>query len=187
MFIALWAVISLYVTILMAILSYFTRFTWRGRMTAAGILGWKRSKYWRPILRNSKSPETLRNVLKEIKKNPRQRWRPGGPHPAHEGGAPPQGAPLPRGPPGGSPTSIFSYMKSFDEKKNKKQPFGTRLRRHEVEPWWNQSRAPAELFYQGYFPPGGGKSSPSSSPTLLSSGEGNLHQHIHQHHLISKP
>ena len=26
-------------------------------------------------------------------------------------------APLPRGSPGGSPTSIFSYMKSFDEKK----------------------------------------------------------------------
>ena len=25
--------------------------------------------------------------------------------------------PLPRGPPGGSPTPIFSYMKSFDEKK----------------------------------------------------------------------
>ena len=44
-FIALWTVISLYVTILMAILSYFTRFTWRGRMPAAGILGWKRSKY----------------------------------------------------------------------------------------------------------------------------------------------
>ena len=32
-------------------------------------------------------------------------------------GPPPKGAPLPRGPPGGSPTSIFSYMKSFDEKK----------------------------------------------------------------------
>ena len=29
----------------------------------------------------------------------------------------PQGAPLPHGPPGGSPTSIFSYMKYFDEKK----------------------------------------------------------------------
>ena len=63
-FIALWAVISRYVTILMAILSYFTRFTWRGRMPSAGILGWKRSKYWRPILRNSKSPETPRNTLK---------------------------------------------------------------------------------------------------------------------------
>ena len=44
-FIALWAVITRYVTILMPILSYFTRFTWRGRMPAAGILGWKRSKY----------------------------------------------------------------------------------------------------------------------------------------------
>ena len=44
-FIALWAVITHYVTILMPILSYFTRFTWRGRMPAAGILGWKRSKY----------------------------------------------------------------------------------------------------------------------------------------------
>ena len=37
-----------------------------------------------------------------------------GPHPSHEGGG---RAPLPRGPPGGSPTPIFSYMKSFDEKK----------------------------------------------------------------------
>ena len=44
-FIALWAVITHYVTILMPILSYFTRFTRRGRMLAAGILGWKRSKY----------------------------------------------------------------------------------------------------------------------------------------------
>ena len=44
-FIALWAVITHYVTILMPFLSYFIRFTWRGRMPAAGILGWKRSKY----------------------------------------------------------------------------------------------------------------------------------------------
>ena len=44
-FIALWVVITHYVTILMPFLSYFTRFTWRGRMPAAGILSWKRSKY----------------------------------------------------------------------------------------------------------------------------------------------
>ena len=44
-FIALWALTTHYVTILMHILSYFTRFTWRGRMPAAGVLGWKRSKY----------------------------------------------------------------------------------------------------------------------------------------------
>ena len=44
-FIALWAVITHYVTTLTAILSYFTRFTRRGGMPAAGILGWKRRKY----------------------------------------------------------------------------------------------------------------------------------------------
>ena len=39
---------------------------------------------------------------------------------AHDGGGRAWGgrrAPLPRGPPGGSPTPIFSYMKSFNEKK----------------------------------------------------------------------
>ena len=40
-FIALWAVIIRYVTLIMPILSYFTRFTRRGRMSAARILGWK--------------------------------------------------------------------------------------------------------------------------------------------------
>ena len=39
----------------------------------------------------------------------------------------------------------------------------------------------------GTLPSGRGKSSPSSSPTLLSSGEGNIHQHLHQHHLLSNP
>ena len=38
---ALIVVITHYVTILMPILSYFTRFARRGRMPAAGILGWK--------------------------------------------------------------------------------------------------------------------------------------------------
>ena len=40
--------------------------------------------------------------------------------------------------------------------KNHKQTYGTKLRRHEAEPWRNQSRAPAELFCQGNFPLGGG-------------------------------
>ena len=44
----------------------------------------------------------------------------------------------------------------FRRKKNQKQAFGTRLRRHETEPWRNQSRALAELFCRGNFPPGGG-------------------------------
>ena len=79
-----------------------------------------------------------------------------GPTPCSRGWGPPPGArPLPRGPPGGSPMPIFSYMKSFDEK-NINQPFGMRLRRHEAEPWRNQSRAPAELSCRGHFPLGGG-------------------------------
>ena len=36
-------------------------------------------------------------------------------------------------------------------------------------------------------PFGRGKSSPSSSPMLLSSGEGNLHQHLHQHPSTGPP
>ena len=40
--------------------------------------------------------------------------------------------------------------------KNHKQAFGKKHRRHEAEPWRNQSRAPAELFCRGYFPSGGG-------------------------------
>ena len=41
-----------------------------------------------------------------------------GPTPCSRGwGCPPGRAPLPRGPPGGSLTLIFSYMKYFDEKK----------------------------------------------------------------------
>ena len=80
-----------------------------------------------------------------------------GPSPFSRGsGVPPRARPLPHGPPGGSPTSIFSYMKFLDEKKNRNELFGTRLHRHEAEPWRIQSRAPAELFCRGNFPPEGG-------------------------------
>ena len=42
------------------------------------------------------------------------------------------------------------------EEKNHKLAHGMKLRRHEAEPWRNQSRAPTELFCRGNFPPGGG-------------------------------
>ena len=56
-FIALWTVIILCGTLLMPFLSYFARFIWRGRILAAGILDWKRSKSKSSILHNSKCPE----------------------------------------------------------------------------------------------------------------------------------
>ena len=80
-----------------------------------------------------------------------------GPTPSSRGwGAPPPGAPpLPRGPPGGPPMAIFCYMESFNEKKKHKPSSRTKLRRHAAEPWRIQSRALAELFCRGNFPPGG--------------------------------
>ena len=49
-----------------------------------------------------------------------------------------------------------SAIWSLSMGKNHKPSSRTKLRRHEAEPWRNQSRAPAELFCRGYFPPGGG-------------------------------
>ena len=83
-------------------------------MPAAGILGWKRSKYYRPILHNSKSPETPRKLFLEIIKNTERKKYQRGPTPWPRGwGA----RPLPRGPPGSPPVPIFCYMKSFVRRK----------------------------------------------------------------------
>ena len=72
----------------------------------------------------SEWPETPRNILEKIIKNPRQRWRPGGPHPVHEGGgrAPPPGhAPLPGGPPGDPPTPTPTLYICFRREKNQRE------------------------------------------------------------------
>ena len=79
-------------------------------MPTVGILGWKRSKYWRPIMHNSKSPETPRkSVLESIKNIGRRKHQRGATHHPRGWGA----RPLPRGPPGRPPVPIFGYMKSF--------------------------------------------------------------------------
>ena len=81
-----------------------------------------------------------------------------GPHPAHEGG----GAPYP---PGRAPYLVgplvalrwhSSAICPLSMGKNHKPSSRMKLRRHEAEPWRNQSRALAELFCRGNFPPGGG-------------------------------
>ena len=65
-FIALWAVITHYISILMAILSYFTRFTMKRGNAGSWNSGWKRSKHWKPILHCSKNPKTPRNLFLEL-------------------------------------------------------------------------------------------------------------------------
>ena len=159
-------------------------------MPPAGILGWKRSKYWRPILQSSKSPETPRKSFWELMKNiQRKKYPRGASHHPRGGGRtlPPWACPLPRGPPGGPPMPIFYYMESFVEEKNHKQAFGMRLGRHEAEPWRNQSRAPAELFCWGDFPPEVGNHYHRHHQRSSHREGANLHQHLHQHHLLSNP
>ena len=128
-------------------------------MSADGFWDGKRSKYWKPILHSSKSPETPRKSFLELIRIIQQRKYQRGPTPCPRGwGARPTplGAPpalwAPWQPSGAHPL----LYEVFYPGKNHKQAFGKKFRRHEVEPWWNQSRAPAELFCRGNFPPGGG-------------------------------
>ena len=89
-------------------------------MPAAGILVWKRSKYYRPILHSSKSPETSRKTFSEyIKNTERKKFTRGAtPYPRGWGRAlPPWARPLSHGPPGRPPVPIFGYMKYFALKK----------------------------------------------------------------------
>ena len=71
----------------------------------------------------SEWPETPRNILEKIIKNPRQIWRPGGPHPFHEGGGrpPPRARPLPHGPPVASPTQTPPPYIEFRWEKNQRE------------------------------------------------------------------
>ena len=159
-------------------------------MPAAGILGWKRSKYQRLILHNSKSPETPRKLFLEIIKNTERKKYVRGATTCPRG----WGRALPpraRRPASWAPCWLSGghllLYEVFRQGKNKKQPFGTRLRRHEAEPWRNQSRAPTELFYRGNFPPGGVNRSHHHHHRSSHREGVNLHQHLHQNHLISNP
>ena len=89
--------------------------SWRGRMPAVGILGWKRSKYWKPILHSSKNPETPRKSFLELIRIIGRRKYQRGPTPWPGGWGrtlPYWARPLSPGPPGGPPVPIFCYMKS---------------------------------------------------------------------------
>ena len=57
------------------------------------------------------------------------------------GGAHPRARPLPRGPPGGSPTSIFSYKRSFNQKKQRRNFSG----RDSAATRWNLGGSNLEL------------------------------------------
>ena len=104
------------------------------------------------------------------------------------GGAPyPMGAPPASWAPWWPSGAHLLLYEVFRPKKNHKQAFGTRLRRHKAEPWRNQSRAPTELLCWGNVPPGGGNHHHRHHHRSSHREGVNLHQHLHQHHLLSNP
>ena len=143
-FIALWAVITHYISILMAILSYFTRFTMKRGNVGSWDSGWKRCKYWKPILHSSKSPATPRKSFLDLIKIIERRNHKRGPTPWPGGWG---RAPCLLGPLVALWCPSSAIWRLLPWKKNQRQAYGMKLRRHEAEPWRNQSRAPAELFY----------------------------------------
>ena len=88
------------------------------------------------------------------------------------------------GPP---PVPIFWYIRSFDLEKNKERTFGTKRRYLEAELGRENFCPPAERFRRGNFPPGGGNHRHRHHQQLSHLGEGNLHQHLQHHHLLSNP
>ena len=173
----------------MAILSYFTRFIMKRENAGSWDSGWKRSKYWKPILHSSKSLENPRKSFLElmiiIERKKYQRgptpW-PGGWGHAH----PYWARPLSPGPLGGPPVPIFCYMKAFTLEKI-------------ISKLTGQNSAATRRNLGGTNL--GLRRSCSAGETSLREGnhhhrhhqrsshrEGvNLHQHLHQHHLLSKP
>ena len=173
----------------MAILSYFTRFTMKRRNAGSWNSGWKRSKCWKPILHNSENPETPRNNFLDFIRIFEQKKCAKGPTPCPgDRGRPPYRArpPISWAPWWASGVHLLLYH-HFCPGKIRGQAYGTKLRRHEAEPWRNQSRALAELFCRGHFPPGGGNHHQRHHQQSSHREGVNLHQHLHQHHLLSKP
>ena len=123
------------------------------------VIFWNNKKYWA-----KKIPEGAHTLATRVGGAPPALWPPWWPSGAH----------------------LLLY-EVFYPGKNHKQAYGTKLRRHEAEPWRNQSRAPAELFYQGNFPSGGGNHHHRHHQRSTHREGVNLHQHLHQHHLLSKP
>ena len=82
---------------------------------------------------------------------------------------------------------IFWYISHFDLEKNKGRTFEMERRRLEVELGQEHFCPPAEQFRRGNFPPGGGNHRHHHHQQLSHLGEGNLHQHLQQHHLLSNP
>ena len=106
----------------------------------------------------------------------------------------PRGAPYPPrarhpglwGPQRSTADALLLYEAIYP-RKNRGNTFRTFRHRLEAEPGQEHFCSPAERFRRGNFPPGGGNRSLHHHQCSSHRGRLHLHQHLHQHHLISKP
>ena len=77
--------------------------------------------------------------------------------------------------------------KWFWPRKNKENTFEMERCRLEAELGQEHFCPPPGRFRRGNFPPGGGNHLHHHHQQLSHLGEGNLHQHLQQHHLLSNP
>ena len=99
---------------------------------------------------------------------------------------------LPHGPPASwapwqAPDAHLLLYGVFCPGKNRREAFRTKHHRLEAEPGQNQSRALAELFCRGNIHSGGGNRSHRHDQRSSHREGVNLHQHLHQHHILSNP
>ena len=125
------------------------------------------------------------DYLRNIGANKHQRGPPSGHNPPGRAREP-RRALLGCAHPSPPPVPIFGYISHFDLEKNKERTFGTE-RRLEAKLGQEHFCSPTERFRRGNFPPGGGNHLHHHHQQLSHLGEGNLHQHLQQHHLISNP
>ena len=150
---------------------------------------WTWKSYVRlPILHNSKQAETSQRIFMEYLKNIGANNYQRGPT---RWAQPTWARQAAQARPGGlcSPRPTFGahilVYRSFWPRKNKGRTFGTERRRLEAELGQEHFCRPAERFRRGNFPPGGGN---HRHHHQSSHREGvNIHQHLHQHHLLSNP
>ena len=135
-------------------------------------------------MHNSKSPETSRCMFLEYIKNiGRRKYQRGATSQPQEWRV----RPLTLWTPWKAFGAHLWLYEVFRPGKNHKEAIRMKRRRLEAEPGQNQSRAPAELFCRGNFPPGGGNRSHHHYQRFSHRGRTNLHQHLHQHHLLLNP
>ena len=158
----------------MDILSYFTRFIVKRENAGSWDSGWKREQILETYSAQLQNTCNSKKVIFGFNKNYWANKIPKGAHTlARRVGVPPpySGRPLFPGPPGGPPVPIFCYLRSFTLKKI----ISTLTRRNSIATRRNLGRTNLGLRWScsvGETSLREGESSPSSSPTILSSGGG---------------